>query len=104
MFRVFNCLATQHDWRLVFVAAFVCLAASLVSVRLIHRAQATPGQPQTMWIVPAGAVTGFGMWAIHFIALLASEPGIPAASELGLPAASRRVAIALSACGCPLRG
>jgi len=99
MFRVFNCLATEHDWRLVFVAAFVCLAASLVSVRLIHRAQATAGRTQTMWIVTAGAVTGFGMWAIHFIAMLAYQPGIPVAYEIGLTSLSLLVAITVTSLG-----
>jgi len=99
MFRVFNCLATEHDWRLVFVAAFVCLAASLVSVRLIHRAQATAGRTQAMWIVTAGAVTGFGMWAIHFIAMLAYQPGIPVAYEIGLTTLSLLVAITVTSLG-----
>jgi len=99
MFRVLNCLATEHDWRLVFVAAFVCLAASLVSVRLIHRARATAGRTQAMWIVTAGAVTGFGMWAIHFIAMLAYEPGVPVAFEIGLTVVSLLVAITVTSFG-----
>src|SRR5262249_59112332 len=61
--------------------------------------QASAGQTQTMWIVTAGAVTGFGMWAIHFIAMLAYEPGIPVAYEIGLTAVSLLVAIAVTSFG-----
>ena len=31
MFRVFNCLTGEHDWRLVVLAGVVCLFASLES-------------------------------------------------------------------------
>jgi NO-binding membrane sensor protein with MHYT domain len=38
MFRVFNCIATQHDWRLVVLAAVVCFLVSVAAVSLFNRA------------------------------------------------------------------
>ena len=35
MFRVFNCLVIEHDWRLVVVAVLVCCFASVVAVSLL---------------------------------------------------------------------
>jgi NO-binding membrane sensor protein with MHYT domain len=39
MFRVLTCLTVEHDWRLVAVAAVVCLFASLTAVNLFNRAR-----------------------------------------------------------------
>ena len=33
MFRVFSCLTTEHDWRLVLLAGLVCFAASIVAIQ-----------------------------------------------------------------------
>src|SRR5262245_63868840 len=84
MFRVLTCLTTEHDWRLVVVAGVICLLASLVAVNLIHRAQSTGGRTRAIWIITAGIATGCGIWATHFIAMLAYDPGIGIAYNLGL--------------------
>jgi methyl-accepting chemotaxis protein len=76
MFRVLTCLTTQHDWRLVVVAGIICLLASLVAVNLYHRARATAGNVRLVWVITAGAATGSGIWATHFIAMLAYDPGV----------------------------
>src|SRR5262245_27669557 len=99
MFHVFNCLVTQHDWRLLLVAALICLCVSLIAVRLLHRAQATAGQTSHLWILTAGSATGFGMWATHFVAMLAYDPGIPVAYTIGYTAISLLIAIAATSLG-----
>src|SRR4051794_36978175 len=88
MFRVLTCLATEHDWRLVVVAGVICFLSSLVAVNLFHRARATVGTSRASWIVAAGAATGCGIWATHFIAMLAYDPGIGIAYNVGLTALS----------------
>ena len=79
MFRVFNCLTGEHDWRLVVLAGLVCLLASLVAVSLFHRARAARARARSRhaWILLAGVATGCGIWATHFIAMLAYEPSVP---------------------------
>jgi len=84
MFRVLTCLTVEHDWRLVGVAAVVCLFASLTAVNLFNRARATVGRERAVWIVAAAVATGFGIWATHFVAMLAYEPGFPIAYGLSL--------------------
>src|ERR1044071_7504202 len=83
MFRVLTCLATEHDWRLVAVAAVICLLASLTTINLFHRAQATAGRIRLGWLAAAGVATGCGIWATHFIAMLAYDPGIGIAYHIG---------------------
>src|SRR5215813_15420085 len=99
MFRLFDSLIAQHDWSLVLAAAMVCLGASLVAVHLVRRAQATGGQTRSLWITTAGAATGFGIWATHFVAMLAYEPGVPVAYAILPTALSLLLAIAITALG-----
>jgi methyl-accepting chemotaxis protein len=99
MFRVFNCLTEQHDWRLVLAAALVCLCSSLVTVHLLRRAQVTLGRVRTVWIGTAGCAAGFGIWSTHFVAMLAYEPGISVAYAILPTAFSLLVAIAVTSLG-----
>jgi len=99
MFRVFNCLTTEHDWRLVLIAAVVCFAASLAAISLFGRARATAGRARAGWIIAAGAATGCGIWATHFIAMLAYDPGVSIAYDIGLTALSLVAAAVVTAGG-----
>jgi methyl-accepting chemotaxis protein len=99
MFRVFNCLTEQHDWRLVVAAALICLCSSLVTVQLVRRARATIGRVRAIWIGTAGCAAGFGIWSTHFVAMLAYEPGVPVAYAILPTAFSLLVAIAVTALG-----
>src|SRR5262249_45227693 len=99
MFRVFNCLTEQHDWRLVVAAALICLCSSLVTVQLVRRARATIGRVRAVWIGTAGCAAGFGIWSTHFVAMLAYEPGVPVASAILPAACSLLLAIAITALG-----
>jgi methyl-accepting chemotaxis protein len=84
MFRTLTCLTTQHDWRLVVVAGIVCFLSSLTAITLFYRARSTAGRASAMWIAAAGVATGCGIWATHFLAMLAYQPGIPIAYDVNL--------------------
>jgi PAS domain S-box-containing protein len=99
MFRVLTCLTTEHDWRLVVVAGVVCFIASLCAVSLFHRARRSQGRGRAIWIVIAGVAAGFGIWATHFIAMLAYDPGIGISYEVSLTALSLAVAVAITTGG-----
>lgn len=99
MLRVFNCLTTQHDWRLVVVAGVVCFLSSLTAITLFHRARSTRGRARAIWIAAAGAATGCGIWSTHFLAMLAYEPGIPVAYNINLTTLSLMAAAIITACG-----
>lgn len=99
MFQVFTCLTTQHDYSLVILAGLVCLIASLTGIILFKRAQATIGRSRLFWIVGAGTSAGCGIWATHFIAMLAYEPGIAIAYDPILTALSLAVAAVMTSLG-----
>ena len=99
MFRVFSCLTTEHDWRLVVLAGLVCFAASIVAVSIFHRAIASRARTRLIWIVIAGAAIGYGIWATHFVAMLAYEPGVTTSYGLVLTALSLAAAMILTSGG-----
>ena len=99
MSRVLNCLSLEHDWRLVVLAGVVCFLASLTAISLFHRASALKGRARLTWLLIAGLATGCGMWATHFIAMLAFKPGFAVSYDLFLTVLSLLVAIAASVLG-----
>jgi PAS domain S-box-containing protein len=99
MFRVINCLTTEHDWRLVVVAGCVCLLASFTAISLFNHARAASGKTRLTWILIGGAAAGSGIWATHFIAVLAYGPGIPVGFDIARTALSLLAAAGLTALG-----
>ncbi|MGH6811698.1 MAG: MHYT domain-containing protein, partial [Methylocella sp.] len=92
MLRVYACLTEQHDLRLVFLAALICIAACSTSMKLFIRANAEKDRAHSC-LFGAAAVFGAGVWATHFIAELAYEPGFPVHYDAGLTAVSLVAAI-----------
>lgn len=99
MFRVFSCLTAEHDWRLVVLAGSVCFVASIVAVSIFHRAIAARARTRWIWIAIAGAAIGYGIWATHFVAMLAYEPGVTTGYGIALTALSLAAAMLLTSLG-----
>ena len=99
MFRVFTCLTTQHDWRLIVVTTLICFLTTLCAIALFHRAYRTIGRARVIWSIVAGLAAGFGIWATHFIAMRAYDPGIAISFDVGLTALSLFAAMALTCSG-----
>ena len=99
MYRILSCLGGEHDLRLVVLAGLICFLASVTAINLLHRAWATSGRARTFWVGLAGAATGCGIWATHFIAMLAYDPGVAIAYDVGLTSLSLVAAIAVTAAG-----
>jgi signal transduction histidine kinase/CheY-like chemotaxis protein len=82
VFRVLSCIRDSHDIRFVLVAAFACLLATSTAVWLHAR---TP-ERQVAWRWGALALTGVsfgaGVWATHFIAMLAYAPHVRTGYDL----------------------
>src|SRR5882672_10372247 len=99
MSRVLFCLTEAHDWRLVVLAGVVCFLTSLAAISIFHRARATCGLTRAGWVATAGAAAGCGIWATHFIAMLAYEPGIATGYAVGLTMLSLLAAVCITGCG-----
>ncbi|MDK1374850.1 MULTISPECIES: EAL domain-containing protein [unclassified Sinorhizobium] len=96
MFSVIACIRNDHDWRLIAVAAVVCLAGSVATMLLLLRAQRSGGTQRRLWTVACALASGVGIWSTHFIAMLAYDGGIPIAYEVRGTTLSVLVAIAAS--------
>ena len=99
MFRVLNCLASDHNWRLVALAVLVSVGASAAALSLLLSARAARGAARAAWIAAAGVAGGGGFWATHFIAIIAYDPPIDVGYDVGLSALSLLVAMAATAAG-----
>src|SRR3954466_7473825 len=99
MFRVLSCLTVEHDLWLIGLAGIVCFLASLAAINLFHRAIATKGRAKAIWLGTAGAASGCGIWATHFIAVLAYGPGVSVNYNVGLTVLSLIVAAAVTGAG-----
>ena len=99
MFRIYNCIAYAHDLRLVGLAALVCVLASFAAINLLRHARKSHGQMRGLWLAVSAISTGFGIWATHFIAMLAFTPGIPSGYNIVLTILSLVAAILLTGAG-----
>jgi diguanylate cyclase (GGDEF)-like protein/PAS domain S-box-containing protein len=99
MYRVLTCLTTEHDWRLVLLACAICFLASVVVISLFYRAQATRGHVRFTWLGLGSVTAGCGIWATHFIGMLAFDPGIGVGYDEVLTGLSLVIAIVVSAIG-----
>ena len=102
MYAVLNCIVTQHDLRLVVLAAVICVLASFTAISLLHhvrRSGAHTAHMRRVWLAVSAISTGFGVWATHFIAMLAFSPGVPTAYNIALTGLSLVAAILLTGAG-----
>jgi diguanylate cyclase (GGDEF)-like protein len=99
MYRVLTCLSTEHDWRLVALAGAVCFLASCVAVALFHRAMASEGRARLIWIALDAFVSGCGIWATHFIAMLAYDGGVGAGYSIRITVLSLIFAVVVTGVG-----
>ena len=99
MFKVYNCVVGEHDLRLVVLAAVICSLASFTAINLLHHVRRTTGYLRPVWLCVAATATGFGIWATHFIAMLAFSPGLPTGYNIALTIASLIAAIVLTGVG-----
>src|SRR6266550_4236814 len=99
MFRIYNCIAYAHDLRLVGLAALVCVLASFAAINLLRHARKSHGDMRGVWLAVSAITTGFGIWATHFIAMLAFTPGIPSGYNIILTILSLVAAILLTGAG-----
>ena len=98
MLKIYGCIIGQHDLKLVLVAGLVCLLASFTAFSLLRRASA-PDKRSVYWLAATALVTGCGVWATHFIAILAFEPGLAVGYDPALTILSALIAVVVAAGG-----
>lgn len=99
MYRVIDCLANEHDLSLVLLAGLICATACFTAFQIYQRAKGSSGGQRLGWLFLAGVATGAGIWATHFVAMLAYQPGLPVSYEPVLTGASLVIAMAVTTLG-----
>jgi diguanylate cyclase len=99
MLTVYDCIVNAHDLRLVGLAAVICALASFTGISLLHHVRRSAGHMRLVWLFVSATSTGFGIWATHFIAMLAFSPGLPTAYNIALTVLSLFAAVALTGAG-----
>ena len=99
MLAVYSCIVNDHDLRLVVLAAVICALASFTAISLLHHVRRSTGHLRSLWLAVSATSSGFGIWATHFVAMLAFSPGIPSGYNIALTFLSLIAAIALTGLG-----
>jgi diguanylate cyclase (GGDEF)-like protein/PAS domain S-box-containing protein len=102
MLAVVGCLVEAHDFRFVALAAAICALSALTTVCLVSHARRAEGWAQGGWLAVAAIAGGSGIWATHFIAMLAFAPGVPSGYDVALTGLSLGIAILLAGSGLSL--
>jgi len=93
MFRVFECIVGQHDLRFVLLAAMVWILGSAALFLLLARSIDCVETRRRQWVAVAAVAAGVGVWATHFIAMLAYDGSMPLSFDPGLTMLSVAIAI-----------
>jgi diguanylate cyclase (GGDEF)-like protein len=99
MFRVLNCLTVEHDLRLVALAAAMCVMATFTAFSIYSQAVDNSGLKRLGWLFLTGVTAACGIWATHFIAMLAYDPGLPVGYDPALTIASLLIAVPATSIG-----
>ena len=93
MLAVLTCIFVQHDLRLVVVAALICVTACCTAFGFHGRGLNASGILRWAWLGLAGLVAGSGVWATHFMAMLAYQPSLRIGYDFGETALSFAAAV-----------
>jgi len=93
MFAVLSCIFVQHDLRLVALAALICVIASSTAFGFHARGLRASGGLRWAWLGLTGLVAGSGVWATHFLAMLAYQPSLRMGYDLSETLASLAAAV-----------
>jgi diguanylate cyclase (GGDEF)-like protein len=77
MFRVLECVWYQHDRAVEALAASIWIVAGLTLFLALAHAEESHADRRGLWRAMGGFAGGLGVWATHFVAMLAYRGGLP---------------------------
>jgi NO-binding membrane sensor protein with MHYT domain/CheY-like chemotaxis protein len=92
LLKVLSCLSQEHDIRLVALAGVICLLSTGTAFGLYAHARAHAGS-RWLWLTAGAVAAGSGVWATHFIGMLAYQPNLKTGYEPLLTVASWLIAV-----------
>lgn len=98
-------MSRAHDPFLVVLSILVAIFASFTALDIASRIRASEGWMRRVWVFAAAVALGGGIWAMHFVAMLAfSMPGVRMSYELGLTLLSLALAVVFTGGGFAIMG
>ena len=88
-----------YDATLVILSVAIAVGASYTALDLAGRVGAAVGWARRVWLATAAVAMGGGIWAMHFVAMLAFSLPVPAAYDPGLTLLSFAVAVIVTGVG-----
>ena len=89
-----------YDSSLAVLSVLIAIFASYTALDLAGRIRASQGEARRIWLTTAAIAMGGGIWAMHFVAILAfSIPGLAVSYDPALTLASMILAIVLTGVG-----
>lgn len=104
MFSVLECMVYEHDLRFVLLAALVCILGNICLFAVLNRSTHCVEVRRRHWLVVAAIAEGVGVWATHFVAMLAYRGAMPIQFDIGLTILSVAIAIGFFWCSFRLLG
>ena len=89
-------LISTYDLRLVALSIAVAVVASYTALDMAGRVTAAQGNARLPWLLGGAAAMGVGIWAMHFIAMLAFSLPVSIHYDLGVTLASMIAAMVAS--------
>ncbi|CAP57606.1 putative membrane protein [Gluconacetobacter diazotrophicus PA1 5] len=93
----------------VAAAVMLCVSSSYVAMMLLRRLRRTAGRGRVIWAAAAGVAGGFGVWATHFLGMLAFGSDVvaayrlrPVVLSLGVSMLASGAAVLLAGCVAPV--
>jgi NO-binding membrane sensor protein with MHYT domain/CheY-like chemotaxis protein/two-component sensor histidine kinase len=89
-------LTGYYEPPLVLISILIAIVASYSALSLAGRVTETAGRAKFAWILGGAIAMGSGIWAMHFVGMLAFRLPIPVAYDIPITLASLVLAIAAS--------
>lgn len=89
-------LVSQYDQILVTVSFIVAILASWTALNMAGRVSTSSGKSALVWLIGGGTAMGIGIWAMHFIGMLAMEMAMTISYDPLLTGISMLIAIGSS--------
>ncbi len=99
MFNVLTCIVDKHDPRLLIAALVICVVSAATGLSIHAHATASRGVARIRWSVLGGFITGSGVWATHFLFMLAIQSDVSVSYAFNAAALSLCAAVAILSCG-----
>ena len=90
-------MISHHDHRLVALSVLIAVLASYAALDLAGRTRAARGARRWIWLTGGATAMGLGIWAMHYIGMLAFHLPVPVLYDVPTVIVSLVAAIAASA-------